>query len=140
MKKIAVIYKSATGNTEMMAEAIAKGAKSDETEVKLLSVEEASAEDVINADAVALGCRASGAEEFDADDVVPFIETIQDKVTDKPMVLFGSFGWGDGQYMEEWADQMKSYGANLLAEGLTLLETPDNDGLAECEALGKKLQ
>lgn len=140
MKKIAVIYKSATGNTEMMAEAIAKGARSDGTEVKVLSVEEASAEDVINADAVALGCPASGAEELDADDVVPFIETIQDKVTDKPMVLFGSFGWGDGQYMEEWADQMRSYGANLLDEGLTLLETPDNDGLAECEALGKKLQ
>lgn len=140
MKKIAVIYKSSTGNTEMMAQAIAKGAGSEEIEVSLLTVEEASLEDVLGADAVALGCPASGAEELDEDDVVPFIETIQDKVKDKPMVLFGSFGWGDGQYMEEWAKQMTSYGAVLLDDGLTLLETPDNDGLAECEALGEKLK
>lgn len=140
MKKIAVIYHSATGNTEMMAKAIAEGAKSDETEVTLLKVEDAKPEDVENADAVALGCPASGSEELDADEVVPFIESIEDKVADKAIVLFGSFGWGDGAYMEDWVEQMKSYGANLLTDGLTLLETPDDDGLQECEELGKKLQ
>ena len=140
MKKIKVIYWSGTGNTEMMAKAVADGASSGGSVVELLDVSKASADTVAQADAVALGCSAMGAEVLEEGEMEPFIESIKGVVSGKPIVLFGSYGWGDGEWMRDWEARMNSYGANLLADGLIINETPDADTLEQCKDLGKLLR
>ncbi|QXM06860.1 flavodoxin [Crassaminicella indica] len=136
MKKIAVIYWSGTGNTKLMAEAVAQGAGSD---AKLLSVESATKDDVLNADAIALGCPSMGAEVLEETFMEPFIESIADCVSGKPVALFGSYDWGDGQWMRDWVERMQSYGANVIGEGVIIRLTPDDEGLDICKALGEDL-
>jgi len=140
MKKLMVIYWSGTGNTEKMAEAIAQGAKIDGVEVQLKNVRDASAEDVFSAEAVALGCPSMGAEELEDGEMEPFVESLNsEKIKDKPVVLFGSYDWGDGQWMRNWESRMKDYGANVIVEGLIVNSTPDASGLNQCRELGEKL-
>ena len=140
MKKIKVIYWSGTGNTEMMAKAVADGASSGGSVVELLDVSKASADTVAQADAVALGCSAMGAEVLEEGEMEPFIESIKDVVSGKPIVLFGSYGWGDGEWMRDWADRMKNAGAQLIREeGIIANEAPEDDVLEELKAAGKEL-
>lgn len=136
MKKVTVIYWSGTGNTEMMAEAIAEGAGSD---AKLLKVEDATKEDVLNAEAVALGCPSMGAEVLEEGYMEPFIESLSNAVAGKTVGLFGSYDWGDGQWMRDWVEKMQGYKANVIGEGLILHLNPDNEGLEECRSLGANL-
>ena len=140
MKKIKVIYWSGTGNTEMMAKAVADGASSGGSVVELLDVSKASADTVAQADAVAIGCSASGAETLEEGEMEPFVESIKAVVSGKPIVLFGSYGWGDGDWMRDWQARMNSYGANILADGLIINETPDAGALEQCKNLGKLLR
>lgn len=140
MKKIKVIYWSGTGNTEMMAKAVADGASSGGSVVELLDVSKASVDTVAQADAVALGCPSMGAEVLEEGEMEPFIESIKGVVSGKPIVLFGSYGWGDGEWMRDWEARMNSYGSNLLADGLIINETPDVDALEQCKDLGKLLR
>ncbi|MEG6585168.1 flavodoxin [Dendrosporobacter sp. 1207_IL3150] len=139
MKKVAVIYWSGTGNTEAMAKAVAEGAKSDNTEVSLLSVSEATLDIVKNSDAIALGCPSMGAEVLEESEMEPFVASIEGILTGKPLVLFGSYGWGNGEWMQDWVDRMTNCGANLLSEGLIIQDMPGEQGLADCKALGMKL-
>ena len=140
MKKIKVIYWSGTGNTEMMAKAVADGASSGGSVVELLDVSKASADTVAQADAVALGCSAMGAEVLEEGEMEPFIESIKGVVSGKPIVLFGSYGWGDGEWMRDWADRMKNAGAQLIREeGIIANEAPEDDVLEELKAAGKEL-
>ncbi|AOT69622.1 flavodoxin [Geosporobacter ferrireducens] len=139
MKKIAVIYWSGTGNTEMMAKAVAEGAQGDNNEVKLLSVDKASVEDVMNADGVALGCPSMGAEVLEESEMEPFVQSLEKVVTGKPLVLFGSYDWGDGEWMRDWEERMKGYGANLIAEGLIVNLEPADQNLDACKKLGARL-
>ncbi len=140
MKKISIIYWSGTGNTEAMAEAVAEGAKDGGSSVKVLKVEEAAKEDVINANAVAFGCPSMGAEVLEEESMEPFIESISDiDYTDKPVALFGSYDWGDGEWMRDWESRMKGYGAALVDEGLIVNLTPGDEEISLCKKLGKKL-
>ena len=140
MKRIAVIYWSGTGNTEMMAEAVAEGANINGNMVKLLKVEDATKEDVLNSDAVALGCPSMGAEELEEEYMEPFIESLEDvDFTDKPVALFCSYDWGAGEWIREWEERMKKYGAKLVDEGLIIQLTPDEKGLQTSKELGWKL-
>lgn len=140
MKKVTVIYWSGTGNTEKMAEAIAEGAKIDNIEVSLKNVSQASLEDVFDADAVALGCPSMGAEELEDSEMEPFVESLNnDKIKGKPVVLFGSYDWGDGEWMRNWEERMKGYGANVIEEGLIINLTPEEEGLKKCKSLGENL-
>lgn len=139
MKNIVIIYWSGTGNTEAMANAIAEGARIDEVEVKLLNVSDASVQDVINAEVVALGCPSMGAEELEESEMEPFVEAISQAVSNKKLVLFGSYGWGDGEWMRNWQDNMEGYGAKLLQDGLIINNEPDDEGIELCRKLGKKL-
>lgn len=139
MKKVVIIYWSGTGNTEAMAQEVAKGVKAEDVNVSLLKVSEASLEDVKNADAVALGCPSMGAEVLEETEMEPFVESLNGNVNDKPVVLFGSYGWGNGEWMEDWEIRMKEYGANLISEGLIINEMPDDEGLSKCEVLGNDL-
>lgn len=141
MSKVSVIYWSGTGNTEAMANAVAEGAKEAGADVALLVVGDASVEDVLSADAVALGCPAMGAEVLEEGEMEPYVESIAEAVKGKKVALFGSYDWGDGEWMRDWAERMSGYGAQLVeAEGLIINNEPDDEGIAQCKALGAKLQ
>lgn len=130
-----VIYWSGTGNTEIMAQEIHKTLEDS----KLLYVSEVDLEDVRQADGLALGCPAMGAEVLEEGEMEPFMEEIEGLIKDKKIVLFGSYDWGDGQWMREWEDRIKEAGANLLQEGLIVQNTPTEDDLDLCRSLGKNL-
>lgn len=137
--KINIIYYSSTGNTEEMANLIAKGAKEEGAEVNLMTFSEASVEDVKNCDIVLLGGPAMGAENLEESEVEPFVESIEDEVSGKKMVLFGSFGWGGGAYMTEWENRMEENGAELLEKEVVVQEAPEGEDAEKLIELGKKI-
>lgn len=136
---ISIIYWSGTGNTEKMAECIAEGAKSAGASVSLKNVSEASVEDVLNADVAILGCPSMGSEVLEESEFEPFMESVDSKISGKKIGLFGSYGWGDGEWMRDWAERVKNNGATLLEEPLIINEMPDAKGEALCKELGEKL-
>lgn len=132
--KTAVIYWSGTGNTAAMAAAVAEGAGAE-----LYSVSDFKG-NISDYDAVAFGCPAMGAEVLEDSEFEPFFIGIEGQLSGKKVALFGSYGWGDGEWMRNWEEQVKADGAFLVnGEGLIVNETPDDDGLAQCRELGKKM-
>ena len=132
--KSAVIYWSGTGNTEMMAKAIAEGAGAD-----LFTVSEFSG-NVADYDRIAFGCSAMGAEVLEEDEFEPFFSSIEGSLSGKTVALFGSYGWGDGEWMRNWEERVKADGAVLFGnEGLIVNETPSDDELAKCREFGENL-
>lgn len=140
MSKLAVIYWSGTGNTEAMAMAVGEGAKAAGAEVSVLTVSEISAAQAAQYDVLALGCPAMGAEVLEEGEFEPFFTELEGSLSGRKTALFGSYGWGDGQWMRDWCDRARSAGAVLCgAEGLMLNEAPDDAGLDACRALGASL-
>lgn len=137
--KIAVVYWSGSGNTEAMAAAVAEGAKSAGAVVDLFQVSEVDAAQAAGYDALALGCPAMGAEVLEEAEFEPFYTDLESKLGGKKLALFGSYGWGDGQWMRDWQERAENAGALLCQEGLMAHEVPDAAALADCEALGKAL-
>ena len=137
--KIPVIYWSGTGNTETMANAVAEGIKENGNEPVVIPVSNASAADVEAAQALALGCPSMGDEVLEEDEMEPFVASIEGLVKGKKLVLFGSYDWGDGQWMRDWEERMKGCGAELVKTGLIANLEPDDDALAACKELGKAL-
>lgn len=138
MSKMSVIYWSQTGNTEAMAQAVVQGAKEAGAEVALLEVGQATGGDVQGADLVAFGCPAMGAEVLEELDFEPFFTAVEGALKGKKVALFGSYGWGDGQWMREWQERVEKDGALLYqGEGLILNGSPDDAGLEQCRAFGK---
>jgi flavodoxin short chain len=137
MKRVAVIYWSGTGNTAAMASAVAEGAeKAGNLEVLLLPVGEAKPGMLAKMDAVALGCPSMGAEMLEEFEMEPFVAAIgAEEVKDKPLVLFGSYDWGDGAWMKDWGERMRALGAKVLAEVRARLEPQETD-LARCREAG----
>lgn len=140
MDKVYVVYWSQSGNTQAMAEAVGAGASAGGKEAAVISVEEASLDELKAAKGFALGCPAMGAEVLEETEMDPFVAEVEGFAAGKTIALFGSYGWGDGQWMRDWVERMEAAGATVLnGEGLICHETPDADGLADCEALGKQL-
>ncbi len=140
MDKIYVIYWSQSGNTQAMAEAVGKGITAGGREAVVRRVEEATAEELRDAKCFALGCPAMGAESLEESEMEPFVGELENFVAGKTLALFGSYGWGGGQWMEDWADRMKESGASILnGAGVICPETPDDKVLLECEELGRAL-
>lgn len=135
-----VVFWSQTGNTQAMAEAIAEGIQAAGKEAEVLEMDGMSAAD-LNGEAVfALGCPAMGDEVLEEDVVEPFVAELEGSVSGKKVALFGSYGWGDGQWMRDWYDRTAASGAVLQgSEGLICNEMPDDDGLAACRELGRTL-
>ena len=130
----AVIYWSGTGNTEQMAAAVAEGAGAE-----LFSVSDFSG-NIDDYDRVAFGCPAMGAEELEDGEFEPFFSSVEGQLSGKRIALFGSYGWGDGEWMRNWTDRCKNAGATVVGgEGLIANETPSDDDLANCKALGESL-
>jgi flavodoxin short chain len=140
MKKVVIAYWSGTGNTEVMAKQVAKGVADAGGEAVLKPVSETTAAVVKEAAALAFGCPAMGAEVLEESEVEPFIGGLSStEVGEKPLGLFGSYDWGDGQWMRDWADRMKALGAKVDGEGIIDHLSPDEPDLAKCYELGKRL-
>ena len=140
MDEIMVVYWSQTGNTEAMAQAVAQGIEEAGKKAKLAEVSAVSAADLKDAKAFALGCPAMGAEVIEEDEMEPFVAEVEGFASGKTIGLFGSYGWGDGQWMRDWVERMEAAGARVLnGEGLICQEVPNDDAIAECKALGKQL-
>ncbi len=132
--KTAVIYWSGTGNTEAMAKAVAEGA-----DAELFTVSEFSGS-VEDYDAIAFGCPAMGAEMLEESEFDPFFTEIESRLSGKKVGLFGSYGWGDGEWMRNWETRVESDGAVLAGgEGVIANDAPSDDDLEKCRALGKAL-
>jgi flavodoxin short chain len=140
MKKILISYWSGTGNTEIMAKQVARGVSEAGGEALLKTAAETTPDMVKEAQALAFGCPAMGAEVLEENEMEPFIGKLgQAEVGGKPLGLFGSYDWGDGQWMRDWVERMKSLDALVDGEGITAQQTPDDEALAKCLELGKRL-
>ncbi len=139
MSKVAVVYWSGTGNTEAMANAVAEGAKEKGAEVSVLTSADFDSSQVDNYDAIAFGCPAMGAEELEDSEFLPMFEDCEPKLKDKKIALFGSYGWGDGEWMRTWEESCKSDGAVLATESVICNDAPDDDAETSCKALGASL-
>ena len=139
MAKVLIVFWTGSGNTEKMAEAIAKGAKTAGSDVTCKSVSEASADEVSGYDYVAFGSPAMGSEVIEESEMEPFFSDAITKLSGKKVAVFGSYDWGDGEWLRTWADRVKEAGAVLVADGVKAHLEPDEDALKECEALGAKL-
>lgn len=139
MSKVAVVYWSGTGNTEAMAAQVAAGAKEAGAEVDLLTASEFGAEKMDEYDAVAFGCPSMGAEQLEEDEFEPMFAACEPKLKGKKIALFGSYGWGDGEWMRTWEETCHGDGAELACESVICNEAPDDEANAACMALGKAL-
>ena len=123
-----------------MANAVAEGIKEAGKEAAVLEVSAVTAADLNDETVFALGCPAMGAEVLEEGEMEPFVTEVEGFAAGKTIGLFGSYGWGDGQWMRDWEDRMKAAGATVVGgEGVICQETPDDGAIAECESLGKQL-
>ena len=138
MSKTAIIYWSGTGNTEAMASAILEGAKAVNPDAAYFTVSEVSAGDAAEYDTLILGCPAMGAEVLEESEFEPFFTDLKSKLSGKTVALFGSYGWGDGEWMRDWEKRVTDAGANLIGgEGWIVNDAPDDEGLDQCREFGK---
>ena len=139
MSKIAVVYWSGTGNTEQMASAVLEGAKEKGADAVLFQASEFDASMMDSYDAVAFGCPAMGAEVLEEDEFQPLFDACETKLSGKKIALFGSYGWGDGEWMRDWEETCKRAGAELVCDSVICNDAPDEEGLSACRNLGGAL-
>lgn len=137
--KAAIIYWSSTGNTEAMAQGVKEGINSNGNEVELFEASSFSKDKVDEFDAFAFGCPAMGAEELEDSEFQPMWDEVKPLLANKPVVLFGSYDWGDGEWMRTWESEARDLGLNIVSDGLIVNNDPDDDALNSCKELGKKL-
>ena len=137
MSKTAIIYWSETGNTEAMANAIFDGAKEVNADTKLFSVDQITADEAKDYNNLILGCPAMGAEELEEGEFEPFFAELEVNLSSKNVALFGSYGWGDGEWMREWEKRVTDAGAKLANESVIVNDSPDEDAVTACNGLGK---
>lgn len=139
MSKMAVVYWSGTGNTEAMAAAVLEGAKEKGASGVMLTPMEFDASMLDSLDAIAFGCPAMGAETLEEDEFEPMFSGCKAKLKGKRVALFGSYGWGGGEWMREWERTCRSAGITLACDSVICNEAPDADAIAACKALGAAL-
>lgn len=139
MSKVAVVYWSGTGNTQRMAEAVAEGAKNAGAEVEVFDAVKFGADKLDSYDAVAFGCPAMGGEQLEDSEFEPMFLSCEPLLKDRKIALFGSYGWGDGEWMREWEQSCRTAGAVLACDYVICNERPDDAALAACQALGATL-
>ena len=134
MSKVAVVFWSATGNTETMANCVAEGANGT-----IVPCGEMNAAKLAEFDAVAFGCPAMGSEELEESEFEPFFSSVEGSLSGKKVGLFGSYDWGDGEWMRTWEDTCRSDGAVLACESVICCEAPDDEAVENCRKLGAEL-
>lgn len=136
MSKVAVVYWSGTGNTEAMANAVVEGAKAKGAEVHLLTASEFNADTAKEYDGIAFGCPAMGDEVLEESEFQPMWDDVKGSISDKKVALFGSWGWGDGAWMESWKEDATAAGITLAADSVICNDAPDADTEEALKALG----
>ena len=139
MKKVAVVYWSGTGNTETMAMSVAEGAKAKGADVRIFTSAEFKADMVGDYDAIAFGCPSMGDEVLEEMEFQPMFDSCKGKLGGKRIALFGSYGWGDGEWMRNWEAECSDLGVDMAANPVICNEMPDDSGKSACEALGAAL-
>ena len=139
MSKIIVAYWSQTGNTEAMANAVGEGIKAAGGEADVVPVSAVSVDELKAASSFALGCPAMGAEVLEESEMEPFVEEVEGFAAGKKIALFGSYGWGDGEWMRTWEETCIGDGAVMACDFVICQETPDEEAESECKNLGKAL-
>lgn len=139
MSKIAVVYWSGTGNTQAMAEAVAAGVEEAGAQVEVLEASDFAGERVKEFDAIAFGCPSMGAEQLEESEFEPMFQSCEPELSGKKIALFGSYGWGDGEWMRNWEQVCRDDSAVLVCDSVICNEAPDEEAQAACEALGKAL-
>ena len=137
MSKVAVVYWSGTGNTEAMAMAVAEGAKGKGAEVSVITAAEFSPEQVSEYSAIAFGCPSMGAEQLEESEFEPMFTACEGRLSGKNIALFGSYGWGDGEWMRSWEADCEEAMVNLVCESVICMAAPDDTAIEACKALGK---
>lgn len=139
MSKVLVVYWSGTGNTEIMAEKIAEGLENAGQEVDLRNVIDVDPSEINDFSKIAFGCPSMADEKLEEDEFAPFFEDVEGDLTGKKVALFGSYGWGSGEWMEDWVERTEDAGAEVFnGEGLILNYTPDAEGEALCVEWGEE--
>ena len=139
MAKVLVVYVSTTGNTEKMAEAITEGAKGAGADVTCKTVGSASVSELAGYDVIAFGSPAMGAEVIEEAEMEPFFTEAAGSLSGKKVAVFGSYDWGDGEWLRTWEERCKEAGAVIVTEGLKVNLTPDDAAINECKEWGAKL-
>ena len=139
MSKIAVVYWSGTGNTEAMANAVVEGIQEKGAEAELITAADFSADKMDQYDAIAFGCPAMGGEVLEEDEFEPMFEDCKASLSGRKIALFGSYGWGDGEWMRDWNDTCVEAGANMAHEFVICQQEPDEDAVEACKELGASL-
>lgn len=139
MSKIAVVYWTGTGNTQIMADAVAEGARENGAEVDVHTSATFTADMMDSYDAVAFGCPSMGAEVLEECEFDPMFTSCEPKLNGKKIALFGSYGWGDGEWMRNWDETCRADGAVMACDYVICNYAPDADGLADCKAMGAAL-
>lgn len=139
MAQITIVYYSETGNTEAMASMVAKGVEAAGATAKVVSVDGFDAAELKDEAAFALGCPAMGDEVLEEGTMEPFVEEVAKFAAGKKIGLFGSYGWGDGEWMRTWEESCKNDGAELVCDSVICADAPDDEAEAACIALGKAL-
>ena len=137
MSKVAVVYWSGTGNTEAMAMAVAEGAKGKGAEVSVITAAEFSPEQVGEYSAIAFGCPSMGSEQLEESEFEPMFTACEGRLSGKNIALFGSYGWGDGEWMRSWEADCEEAMVNLVCESVMCMAAPDDTAIEACKALGK---
>ena len=140
MNEIIVAYWSQTGNTQAMAGAVGEGIEAAGRKALVAEIGSVSMDALKNASVFAMGCPAMGAEVLEEAEMEPFVMEVEAFAAGKSIGLFGSYGWGDGEWMRNWAERMTAAGATVVGgEGVICQEAPDEEALENCRALGKAL-
>ena len=139
MSKISVVFWTQGGNTESMANAVVEGIKEAGKEAEAVFVSDMNIDELKGEGVFALGCPAMGAEVLEESEMEPFVADVEGFASGKKIGLFGSYGWGDGEWMRNWEEDCKEAGANLVCESVICQEEPDDDAVENCKALGKAL-
>lgn len=139
MSKVAVVYWSGTGNTKAMADCVVAGLEEAGAVAELFSADAFNADRLEDYDAIAFGCPAMGAEELEDSEFLPMFESCSAKLKDKKIALFGSYGWGDGEWMRAWEETCQNLGAVLACDSVICNDAPDIDAENACKTLGKAL-
>ena len=139
MNKVAIVYWSGTGNTEQMAQAVAEGVKNAGGEADVLTCAEFDSAKLADYGAVAFGCPAMGAEQLEEGEFEPMFADLEGSLSGVKVALFGSYGWGDGEWMRSWEARCNDDGANLVCDSVICNEAPDEEALSACRALGAAL-
>ena len=140
MNKVAIVYWSGTGNTEQMAQAVAEGVKNAGGEADVLTCAEFDSAKLADYGAVAFGCPAMGAEQLEEGEFEPMFADLEGSLSGVKVALFGSYGWGDGEWMRNWVARMEEAGAQVYGgEDAICMNEPDSEAEEKLEALGKEL-